>query len=122
MINLKIGKIYSGEEVNEIEEQNANYDITENCFFKLIEIDKRELYEKNLITKEDWEKDEDNYDEWHTKQIDWMIEQVENNKYLPPIVVDKDGYLQDGTHRLSAYNEINSIQKIIVFKEVESNE
>lgn len=119
-MELIVGEIYSGEEVNDIEGQNANFDITRLSCFKLVEINKSKLYDKNLITKNQWLEDSDNYDFYHTNLIDWMITELKENKdALPPLVVDKNGFLQDGTHRLSALHEISEVVNILVFKEIE---
>lgn len=118
-MELIIGKIYSGEEVNDIEEQNANFDITRLSYFKLVEMSKFELYDKNLITKNQWLENADNYDSYHTDLIDWMATELREDKnILPPLVVDKDGFLQDGTHRLGAFHEISEVVNVLVFKEI----
>lgn len=118
-MKLEIGKIYKGYEVNDIEEQNANFDITEECTFKLVKLNKEDLYEGNLVTRKDWEESGDNYDNHHTDNIDWMIKVIRDGSViLPPIVIDIEGKLQDGTHRLCAYSEIEEIKEILVFKEI----
>ena len=104
---LIIGKVYTGEEVNDIEVDNANFDITEDCTFKLIKVKKTDLYDKNLLTRREWSDHIDNYDNYHIKVLDSMVENIRNKKIsFPPLVVDIEGYLQDGSHRLTAYSEI----------------
>lgn len=43
-----------------------------------------------------------------------LIELVEKGVELSPVVLDNDGYLLDGYHRIAAYNELG-ITKIKVF-------
>ena len=38
---------------------------------------------------------------------------------LPPIIVNKDGILIDGSHRLTAYSIMGEIENITIYQEVE---
>lgn len=119
-------KIYTGKEIVEKYVNIQNDVFADEREFLLEEIHKEELYDcvcwdgssKNLKTYEEWEKDDDNYDQYHTNTIDEMVSFIKNGGELPPLIVNKDYGLYDGQHRLTAYSLIDDIETIKVFKEL----
>ncbi len=48
-----------------------------------------------------------------------MINHVRVGGLLHPIIVNKDGILIDGSHRLTAYSIMGEIENITIYQEVE---
>ncbi|MFX3619351.1 MAG: hypothetical protein ACE3JK_17755 [Sporolactobacillus sp.] len=100
---------------------------TDQHHFILTKIAKEELYEaacsfssnsKNLLTYQEWEKDPENYDDYHTDNINQMVEYLRDGNKLPPLIVNQKLGLYDGQHRLTAYSMIPEIHEIDVYKEI----
>lgn len=118
-------KYYDGYEILNMYDNIQNNEFKEGRFI-LIEINKEFLYDKiccngndvNLISYDDWNNDEDNYDNWHTDNINNMIEYINEGNTLPPLIVNRNYGLYDGQHRLTAYSMIDSVDHIKIFKQI----
>ena len=125
-----IGDILTGVDVLSLYDNIQNHDFAEeDKLFKLIKINKEELYSaspngcnsKNLKTFNEWLNSTDNYDFYHTDTIYEMIKLFKEAIELPPLIIDSKNGLYDGQHRLTAFSMIDSISDILVFKELEKN-
>lgn len=92
----------------------------EKVKFNLRVIPKEILFKDNLCHIDDYfDEDEEEVDERHEKTIYSMINHVRGGGLLPPIIVNKDGILIDGSHRLTAYSIMGEIENITIYQEVE---
>ncbi|CAM3118355.1 ParB N-terminal domain-containing protein [Sporolactobacillus spathodeae] len=100
---------------------------TDDHVFILTKLPKEQLYDapcpfssngKNLVTLDEWAKDPENYDDYHTDNVKQMVEYIQGGGNLPPLIVDKSHGLFDGQHRLTAYSMLPEIKEIDVYQEI----
>lgn len=128
-------KIRIGDTVTKSELISLYGNITHDAFskakdfkkFKLIVVKKEKLYYakphgcssgRNLNTFYDWLNMDDNCDFHHTDTVYDMVKSLNAGEDLLPLVVDTEYGLYDGAYRLTALSMIDSIEEILVFKEL----
>lgn len=117
--------LYTGEEILNKYGNIQNDSFHKEDLFELIIVPKETLYDKlnveggrNLVSYDEWKNDSDNYDGYHTETIDNMIDIFNEGKTLPPLIVDENWGLFDGSHRLTAFSLIDTIKEISGLKRI----
>lgn len=104
-------KIYPDIDYDEYNNEKIN--------FILQSISKELLYKNNLCSIYNYfDEDEENISDRHENTIYGMIEYLRTGGILPPIIIDKEGCLIDGSHRLTAYSMMNEIKNIDIYQEL----